>query len=185
MKNKLGWSLLVILLAGCGKAPEPQGISPQRMTDTIHTILEADRTVYTQQVVNRLTLDEKVIKASEHWREDKALVLPAQMFRMGAELVNEKDLGMSYALISEWAINKKNLPRTDGERNGMQALIQDPSQPYYTEEELGGKRYFTAVYPDKAVAEACVQCHNEHKDSPRKDFKKGEVMGAVVIRLAL
>ena len=104
---------------------------------------------------------------------------------MGAELVNEKDLGMSYALISEWAINKKNLPRTDGERSGMQALIQNPAEPYYTEEELGGKRYFTAVYPDKAIAEACVQCHNEHKDSPRKDFKKGEVMGAVVIRLAL
>jgi hypothetical protein len=185
MKCKWTLGLLVIALNGCGKAPESQGISPQRMADSIHIILEADRTVYTQQVVNRLTLDEKVIKASEHWREDKALVLPAQMFRMGAELVNEKDLGMSYALISEWAINKKNLPRTDGEKHGMQALIQNPAQPFYTEEALGGKRYFTAIYPDKAVADACVQCHNDHKDSPRKDFKKGDIMGAVVVRLAL
>ena len=29
----------------------------------------------------------------------------------------------------------------------------------------------------------CVSCHNDHKDSPRRDFKIGEVMGGVVIRI--
>jgi hypothetical protein len=33
---------------------------------------------------------EKVIKASEHFEDDKALVLPAQMFRFGAETVAKK-----------------------------------------------------------------------------------------------
>jgi hypothetical protein len=177
--------LSVAMLTACNEKTDNTGISPQRMADAIHTVLEADRTVYTQKVVNRLTIDEKAIKASEHWQEDKALVLPAQMFRMGAELVNEKAPGFSYALISEWAINKKNLPRTDGEKQGMAALLKTPAQPFYSEEELGGKRYFTAVYADIAVAEACVQCHNAHKDSPRTDFKKGDVMGVVVVRLAL
>lgn len=185
MKRRIGMVLTGVVLTACSGEPAPSGISPQRMADTIHSILEADRTVYTQKVVNRLTLDEKVIKASEHWQEDRALVLPAQMFRMGAELVNEKELGVSYALISQWAINKKNLPRTEGEKLGMQALLKAQTQPFYTEEELAGKRYFTAVYADNAVAEACIQCHNAHQDSPRSDFKKGDVMGAVVIRIAL
>lgn len=39
------------------------------------------------------------------------------------------------------------------------------------------------MYPDKAVAKACISCHNDHKDSPRKDFKMGDVMGGVVLRL--
>ncbi len=34
-------------------------------------------------------------------------------------------------------------------------------------------------------AKACISCHNEHKDSPRTDFKMGEVMGGVVIRLPM
>jgi len=55
--------------------------------------------------------------------------------------------------------------------------------PYYTTETLGGKKYFTAVYPDKAIAKACISCHNGHKDSPRKDLKMGDVMGGVVLRL--
>jgi Protein of unknown function (DUF3365). len=46
-------------------------------------------------------------------------------------------------------------------------------------------KYFTAVYPDVAVTAACVTCHNEHKDSPKTDFKIGEVMGGVVIRVPL
>jgi len=176
---------LMLTLSACEQKSKETGISPQRMTDAIHTVLEADRTVYTQKIVNRLTLEEKNIKASEHWQEDKALALPAQMFRMGAEHVMEKNPGFSYALISEWAINKKNMPRTEAEKNGMAALIQDSSKPFYTEESLGGKSYFTALYLDMAIADACIKCHNDHKDSPRTDFKKDDIMGAVVIRLEL
>ena len=55
--------------------------------------------------VNRLQDEEAVILASEHWRDDKALPLPAQMFRMGAELAAEKTDGFRYALLSKWPVN--------------------------------------------------------------------------------
>jgi NAD(P)H-nitrite reductase large subunit len=32
---------------------------------------------------------------------------------------------------------------------------------------------------------AAISCHNAHKDSPRSDFKLGEVMGGVVIHLPM
>jgi hypothetical protein len=176
--------IMAIALVGCGKQSSEQGDqSLQRMADAVHKVLETDRAVYTQMVVNRLTIEDKVIKASEHWKEEKALVLPAQMFRASAERVNEQSPGFSYALISPWAINKKNMPATDAESKGMDKLKADASKSYYLDEELGGEKYFTAVYADIAVAEACVSCHNNHKDSPRKDFKKGDMMGAVVVRI--
>ena len=52
-------------------------------------------------------------------------------------------------------------------------------------EPVAGKKYFTAVYPDVAISPACVSCHNGHKDSPRTDFKQGDVMGGVVLRIAM
>jgi hypothetical protein len=67
----------------------------------------------------------------------------------------------------------------------MEAVAANQTENFYGEENLGSKHYFTAVYPDIAVAEACVKCHNEHKDSPRRDFKLGDVMGAVVVRIPL
>lgn len=147
--------------------------------------MESDRTVYTKAVVNRLQNEEKVIKASEHWQDDKALPLPAQMFRMGAEMVAGKKKGFTYALLSEWPINKQNSPKTDAEKTGLAHIVKNVGQNYYTEETLGGKKYFTAVYPDIAIAAACVKCHNGHDDSPRTDFKEGDVMGGVVIRIPL
>lgn len=178
-------TLLAASLSSCGGKAEESGISPQQMADALHAVMESDRTVYTRQVVNRLQNEEKIIKASEHWKDDKALPLPAQMFRMGAEMVAEKKKGFTYALLSEWPINKQNAPKTDVEKDGLAHIVKNVGQNYYAEENLGGKKYFTAVYPDVAIAAACVKCHNGHEDSPRTDFVEGDVMGGVVIRIPL
>lgn len=174
----------MLTLAGCGDE-QAGGISPQQFTDALHLVMESDRAVYTKKVVNRLAKDEKVIKASEHFMDDKALPLPAQMFRFGAERVASKTGEFSYSLQSLWPINKQNAPVTQAEKTGLQFIVDNPGQNYYSEEELGGQKYFTAVYPDVAVAPVCASCHNEHKDTPRSDFKVGDVMGGVVIRVPI
>jgi len=166
--------------------PAPVGISPQKFADAVHSVMKADRTIYTKKVVNRLQNEEQMIKASEHWEDDKALPLPAQMFRMGAEMVSkDKDAGFTYALLSNWPINKQNMPSTDVEKKGLEFVVANKGKNFYSDEVLGGKKYFTAVYADTGVAEACIKCHNEHKDTPRKDFKLGDVMGGVVVRVPL
>jgi hypothetical protein len=175
--------LCTALLSACGGEEKTSGIQPKDMADALHSVMEADRTVYTKLIVNRLVKEEKVIKASEHWKDEKALVLPAQMFRYGSERVSEKDVNFSYSLLSLWPVNKQNSPKTAAEKEGLKYIADNPGKNYYTEEELGGVKYFTAIYPDVAVAPACTSCHNAHKDSPRNDFKLGEVMGGVVIRI--
>ncbi len=161
------------------------GITPQKFADGLHEVMKADRTVYTKKVVNRLQNEEDVIKATEHWEDEKTLPLPAQMFRMGAELASKADAGFSYSLLSMWPVNKQNKPKTEAETKGLQFVAENKGKNYYAEESLGGTKYFTAVYADTGVAEACIKCHNEHKDSPKTDFKLGDVMGGVVIRIPL
>jgi hypothetical protein len=161
------------------------GISPQQMADALHSVMESDRIVYTKNVVNRLQNELGLIKASEHWQDEKTLPLPAQMFRMGAELASAKELGFTYSLLSLWPVNKQNRPRTEVEQTGLQSVADNAGKTYYAEEVLGDRRFFTAVYADVAVAPACIECHNKHKDSPRSDFKMGDVMGGVVVRIQL
>src|SRR5690606_38283065 len=125
--------------------------------------------------------------ASEQWKSEHGkLPLPAQMFRMGSEAVNAKDVGFTYGLLSLWPVNKQNKPKTEMESQGLEAVASNGGkEPFYGEEELGGVKYFTAGYADVAVADACVDCHNKHQDSPKTDFKLGDVMGGVVIRIPL
>jgi hypothetical protein len=180
----LGAAALCLSSPSCKPSSEQGSVSARSMADAVHAVLEADRAVYTKQVVNRLQNELGVIKATEHWKEDRSLPLPAQMFRMGAELASEKSEGLHYALLSVWAINPQNQPRTETEKAGLDFIAKNAEQSYYGNETLGGQRFFTAVYPDRAVANACVQCHNQHPDSPRHDFALGDVMGGVVVRIA-
>ena len=165
-------------------------VSVKVMADALHLVMDSDRSVYTKKIVNRLVKKEKVIKASEHFEDEKALVLPAQMFRFGSELAMKRaekmdDVEFSYTLQSLWPINKQNAPKTDAEKEGLKYVAENKGKNYYATEKLGGKTYFTAVYADTGVAPVCVSCHNKHPDTPKTDFKLGDVMGGVVIRIPI
>ena len=179
----LGAAMAIMGTAGTGAAAD--GIPYRQAADMLYLVMSSDRAVYTRMVVQRLTRDEKIITASEHFRDDMALPLPAQMFRFGAEMVADATEDFSYSLLSLHPINKKNGPGTALEREGLRHVADNPGENFYGEEKLGGRRYFAAVYPDYAVAEACVSCHNGHKDSPRTDARVGDVMGGVVIRIPI
>jgi len=156
----------------------------RRIADAMYAVLSADRATYAREVVDRLQNQDKVLRAGEHFRDEKLLPLPAQMLRMAAEEIRKQHHDLAVALLSEWPINRQNAAHTDIERAGLRAVVEHPDRPYTGEEVLGKQRFFTAVYADKAVSNACVDCHNKHEDSPRHDFKSGDVLGGVVIRVA-
>lgn len=171
------------------------GVAPELVADYIHTVLAADRTAYTKHVVNRVkTLEGKVkdagvldVESTETWQQADGIPLPAQMFRLGSEIANESGY-FTYNLISPWYINDSHAPKGEFEEVAMQEMI-DTGEPVKNYQEIGGQSFFSAMYPDKAVAEACVTCHNTHpihlERYPDKQFVMDEVMGGVVINIPL
>lgn len=177
-----------MLFSACGDdTPAAVGISPQKYTDSLFAVMNADRANYTKLIIKRLgPQGADAIKPHEYWEDlDTGAPLPAQMFRFGAEAVAEVTTDFAYSLQSLWPINPQNAPKTPLEKEGLQFIADNPGKNFYGEEELGGVTYYTAVYADVAVATPCIACHNAHKDSPRNDFQMGEVMGGVVIRVPL
>jgi hypothetical protein len=177
-----------VFTAGCSGRPSAgtsPGAAERRIADAMYAVLSSDRAIYTREVVDRLQNQDKVISASEHFREEKLLPLPAQMLRMSAEEIRKKRHDYAVALLSPWPINRQNSAHTEVEKAGLEAITRNPDQPYTAEETLGKDRYFTAVYADRAVSDACVACHNKHEESPRHDFKLGDVLGGIVIRVAI
>lgn len=189
----------MVSIVGCGAATVASssdesgsggGISAQRFADGVHAVMMADRTVYAKKIVTRLKKEGSPVKPDEYWSDDTSghsIPLPAQMFRMGAELVSEDpEAGFTYSLKSLWPLNPQHMPTSEFEKNALIELAKS-GENFYGEEELGGKKFFTAFYPDRAVAEACWTCHNEHsnKGEDYPEFKEGDVMGAVAVRVPL
>lgn len=176
-----------LTLTGCGGEEKSAGIDPKVHTDALFAVMKADRTNYTKLIIKRLgPAGSGSITPKEEWKDlEDGAPLPAQMFRAGAEAVRELNDTFTYSLQSLWPINKQNAPKTPMEKEGLQYIVDNPGENFYGTEKLGDVSYFTAVYPDVAVAGPCVSCHNEHKDTPKTDFKLGDVMGGVVIRVPM
>jgi hypothetical protein len=193
MKSLLTWGaacLAVGVIAGATywglhewmeRAEKPVTLAPEIVAEYLHAVIEAQRTVYTTNVVD--PLQEKGIHAEEHWKQQKTLPLPAQMILDGGRLVAEKRLGFKYRLASLTPIYVWNAPATDFERKGLEAVAGNPDKPFTGFVRIGRDRFFQAIYADRAVSQACVQCHNSHMNSPKKDFKLNDVMGGIVITI--
>jgi len=156
------------------------GISPEKAASYIHAVIEADRTVYSQYIVDRLK-ETISLDATENWKEDHTLLLPAQFLRMSSEQLRIRGSGMNYRLMSLWPINPNNSPKTSHEKKGLQEVSRHPSKPYTWILEKDRRKEFHAIYPDNAVTKSCVTCHNGHPKSARRDFKRGDVMGGIHI----
>jgi hypothetical protein len=194
MKNSTLWATVILifaLLAGIGywslslvlKKPEGSvSIPPETVTDYVHAVIEANRTVYTTDVVDKMQ-EKGIVEAAEHWRRENALPLPAQFLIETGKHVAEKGNGIKYRLASLTPIYVWNGPTTDFERKGLEAVKKEPSKPFKGFVHIGRERFFQAIYADVAVAQACISCHNQHPNSPRRDFKLNDVMGGIIITL--
>ena len=162
----------------------PRCISPKIVADYIHSVIHADRTFYETEIVERLQ-KRGLVYASENWRKTGDLPLPAQFLQESGRIAAEQQKGLRFRLISSWAINKKNRPTTEFERTGLAKILGNNDRPYAGFTTEGKAPVFQALYPDIAVTQHCADCHNGHPTSLKRDFKKGDVMGGVLVTIPL
>lgn len=173
------------------KPPErPAGpsvaVPAETVADYLRAVIMAHRHFYTIHIANRLR-QERIVDVSENWRNTHSLPLPVQLIRETSEIAELTGPNVRYRLVSQWPINKANAPNTEFERRGLKEVQARPNRRYSSANPVPGsaEQVFEAVYADIAVTAACVECHNAHPSSPKKDFKVGDVMGGLVISFPL
>ncbi len=137
--------------------------------------VKAFRTAYSKGVVEQAK--RAGIKTSENWKDDDhAIMLNAQFVKaVGAE-IKDFELG----LIGLTPIYQSNLPKTQAEVDALKKMVANPEIKELIFED--GNR-LKGIAADYAISQSCVDCHNSHPKSPKKDFRQGDLMGAIVVRL--
>lgn len=182
LMSVLGLGVVGFVTPGNAATEGASSLPIEMVADYVHAVIEADREVYTKHVVERMQA-KGVVVASENWEQKNTLPLPAQFLMESGRVMARKSIGIRYRLISLWPINKQNIASSEFEKAGLGAILTHPTKPYTGFVTEGGARYFQAVYPDLAVTQACIGCHNGHQESPKRDFKINDVMGAIVISI--
>lgn len=145
-------------------------------------ILIAVNNFYSADVVERAKL--KGVEATHNYATRQGdIPLPATLtIELGKLLSEQSESGVQVRLYSDYPFRSRTDggPKDEFERDALKKLPQGPSQPYYRFEDFQGRpalRYATA----QLMQQSCVQCHNGHQDSAKKDWREGDVAGVLEI----
>jgi len=147
-----------------------------------HTMEEA-RTLYSSAVVDRLKKIEGVAIGSDISGDSKEFPLPAVYLIELGHRISSNDNGMSMRLYSDYPFpqrQKEGGPRDDYERTALKALRANPDQPFIQFVSIQGKPALRYAQAD-IMKQTCVECHNALSDSPKRDWKVGDVRGVLEI----
>ncbi|WP_294222317.1 DUF3365 domain-containing protein [uncultured Shimia sp.] len=141
--------------------------------DGVNAINEVARTMYTKRIVGGGMAAG--LKYGEDWQEPgvEQGPLPALFLRATAAHMETLPPQLGLYLGSDAPINKSNLFGV-GQVSAFETIKATRAAVYSDDTQSG----FLAMYPDVAGVAPCVTCHNEHPDSPKKDWKLNDVMGA-------
>lgn len=174
-RGLLAGGLALVLAAGTAASLAfTADISREAAAKYILATVKAFRTVYVKQIIEQAK--KAGVKPSENWtKDDHAIMLPAQLVKAAGAEIKDFELG----LIGLTPIYKSNLPKTQAETDALKKMVADPNQKVLT---FADGNQFKGLAADFAIAQSCADCHNQHPDSPKKDFKQGDLMGAIVVR---
>lgn len=154
----------------------------QNATLYAQSIREA-RNFYSSDVINQLK-KEQLINFTHDYNPTKTTVpVPATfMIELGKQITT-KNPEVSVRLYSDYPFpwrEKEGKPQDNFEREALKYLTQNPTQKFFRSEEFRGKPAFRYAEADPLLA-SCVNCHNTHPLSPKKDWKEGDVRGILEI----
>ena len=135
---------------------------------------KAARTVYVKGVIG--SAKKGGVKPAEDWaKSDHAIMLPAQFVKaVGAE-IRDFELG----LVGTSPLYASNAPKTPAEKKALAELAAGKTKVVTFQD---GSQ-FKGMSADFAIVQGCADCHNKHPKTAKKDWKKGDFMGAIVVRM--
>jgi serine/threonine protein kinase len=140
--------------------------------------LKEQNELYASDVVARAR-DKGVIATHDYQNHTGAIPLPATMSVELGKRIEERASGMYFRLYSDYPFPwraKDGGAHDDFERDALRQLKNRPDEPFYRFEDWRGRpslRYTIA----SRMRVSCINCHNTHKDSPKTDWKEGDVRG--------
>lgn len=138
------------------------------------------RAYYTKNVVQKVLAGSKLKPDIDHSTNAEKIPLPATMIHDLSALQTASDIRIK--LYSDLPFpNRKDRKLDPFEQRAWTELNKDPEGVISSITEQDGKQVVRVAVADLMVAEACVTCHNSNVNSPKRDWKLGEVRGVLEV----
>ncbi|WP_420412382.1 methyl-accepting chemotaxis protein [Roseibium sp.] len=190
--NSLVWKLVIpipiIVLAGLAIAwwliPSAV-IENARQSATRNGVQAANqfktiRGYYTSNIIRKAKASGALKPSINHKASDDTIPLPATMIHDLSKLLENNST--SIALYSAYPFpNRKSRKLDEFQKEAWDYLVKNPDSTFAREEVRNGATVMRVAIADTMSAKGCVGCHNAHPDTPKNDWKLGDVRGILEV----
>ena len=146
--------------------------------------IEEFRTLYASEVVERVR--QSVVSVTHDYEKHKnAIPLPATLSRLLGKRLTNANEGGGMRLCSRYPFPWREGDggaRDDFEREALDFFNHSPNRSFNRVETLDGVLSVRVAHADILRAE-CVSCLNNHRDSPKTNWKEGDVRGVLAVTI--
>jgi methyl-accepting chemotaxis protein len=142
------------------------------------------RAYYTKNVLSTVLKNSSLKGAIDYQNNPNAIPLPATMIHDLSKELEQN--GIQIKLYSAYPFPNRSKRILDNfQKQAWESIKQAPDSTYSREEIINGKSYVRVAKADIMVNSTCVSCHNSHKDTPKNDWKLGDVRGILEVTLPI
>ncbi|AMN45432.1 methyl-accepting chemotaxis sensory transducer [Rhodoplanes sp. Z2-YC6860] len=190
--NSLAWRIILpvpitlIIVVGAIWATMPRLMESAAVHDAflsneqVAAQFKIIRGYYSENVVNKV-LQTGAVKAShDHRGHEGVIPIPATLMHDLSALLASRDTSMS--LYSRYPFpGRKDRKLDDFQNEAWDFLVANPKEVFSREVVLNGRHVVRTGVADTMSAQSCVNCHNSDPNSPKRDWKLGDVRGVLEI----
>ena len=151
----------------------------RRQVADINAAISGIRGYYGTDVVGRVLAahGEHTVVASNYEAIPGAIPIPATFSLHLGQVISDQRTNITYRFVSDFPFRHR-APHVldDFERNSLTSLRAQPNQEL-TDVGWQGWNQRVRVIAPIIMGQTCVNCHNTHPDSPKRDWKVGDVRG--------
>ncbi|SPJ28558.1 adenylate/guanylate cyclase domain-containing protein [Falsiruegeria mediterranea] len=179
------WLIVVVLIALVGLPAaiwlDLRNLSDEtlrRQATSLNSIITSVRTYYATNVVSRVVNSNTETQALHNYLDvNGAIPIPATLSLELGEKIGAVEGDVEYRFVSDYTFANRPPHKLDEfERNALIKFRTDPMDHDFFVNSTGNvwNREITLATP-VVMAGGCVRCHNSHAESPKKDWKVGDV----------
>jgi adenylate cyclase len=144
----------------------------------LNSLISSVRGYYATNVVGRILASPGQTQVVHNYAEiPGAIPIPATLSLELGTAVGQQQSNISYRFISDYPFKGREPHAMDAfERNALTSLRQNSNEKI-TNVSASLFRDRVRLVAPIVMGAACVNCHNAHPDSPKRDWKVGDVRG--------
>ena len=181
--------LSIVFIAYTIKTINEKNLLNQSISSAVRTVdqYKKIRAYYTKNIVAKVKKNKAMKINYDHKVKGDTIPLPATMIHDLSSIISNDKKGMKLKLYSAYPFpNRENRRLDDFSKKALSHFDESKSsEPFYSDEILNNQHVVRVAIADFMVANACVNCHNSRADTPKNDWRLGDVRGVLEVILPI